>query len=471
MAALTAGMIGIVGLAVFSYLGFTKFANPFASPYTVHAIFSNANGLRPDSLVRIAGVNVGKVQSVGAVSGCKGVSRQQCSVADVTMTVDDPGLPIHKDATFAIRPRIFLEGNFFVDLRPGSPSAPTAPTGYTFPVQQGIEPVQFDQVLTSLQSDTRHNLQILLGQYGRAVKQGGPSYNASIQYWLPAYKYSAIVSHDALGIQPHDLSNFITQSGAVAGAIDAHPRQLQGLITDFNTTAGAFARQSGALQSAVAELPRALAAATPALNSLNAAFPPLRRFARALIPGVVSTGPAIDKSLPFITQLRLLVRPTELGGLTSDLAGTVPALAQLTQATIPLMKDGVRPASSCIANVIYPWSQLTLNDPNFGPSNGYPRRQVYVEAVDALPGLAGESRDFDANGPYIRTAGLGGAYTYSLGAGMYGTFFDKLTAAQPTLPPGGRRPPLKPHVPCETQPRIATLATPSSRPIPVLAGP
>ncbi len=47
-----------------TYLVFTKFANPFASPFTVHAIFSSANSLRPASLVRIAGVNVGKVQSI-----------------------------------------------------------------------------------------------------------------------------------------------------------------------------------------------------------------------------------------------------------------------------------------------------------------------------------------------------------------------------------------------------------------------
>ena len=58
-----AGVIGIVVIALLTYLAFTKFANPFANPFTIHAVFSSAGGLRPDSLVRIAGVNVGKVQS------------------------------------------------------------------------------------------------------------------------------------------------------------------------------------------------------------------------------------------------------------------------------------------------------------------------------------------------------------------------------------------------------------------------
>jgi phospholipid/cholesterol/gamma-HCH transport system substrate-binding protein len=479
-----AGLLAIVAIVVFVYLGFTKFANPFASPYTVHAVFSNANGVKPGSPVRIAGVNVGAVTGVGPVPGCKvgGTPQQtsagsstQCSAADVTFTVNNQGLPIHKDATFAIRPRIFLEGNFFVDVDPGTPEAPAAPDDYTFPIQQGTEPVQFDQVLTSLQSGTRQNLQTLLQQFGTALKKGGPSFNASIKYWLPAYQYSAIVAHDALGIDPHDLSNAINDQGTVSGAIDTHPQNLENLITNFNTTADAFARQSVSLQNAVAALPKTLAAAIPAFNALNSAFcsgpqkpncapGPLPQLAKALIPGVQSTGPMIDASLPFITQLRYLVSPSELGGLTADLSKTVPALSNLTRASVPLFANGVRPASSCVANVVIPWTKLTINDPNFNASNGFPPRPVYVEALDYLPGLAGESRDFDANGPYVRILGTGGTLTYSLQPGLLGQSLSPLEGEQPQPPPGEKSPPLEPNVPCETQPPITDLSTPTGGP-------
>jgi hypothetical protein len=211
----------------------------------------------------------------------------------------------------------------------------------------------------------------------------------------------------------------------------------------------------------VAELPNTLRTAVPALNAVYAALPPVETLAKALIPGVVSAGPAIDASLPFITQLRLLVQPSELGGLTSDLAATIPALADLTAESIPLMRNGVRPASSCLANVVHPWSQLTLNDPNFNASNGFPPRKVYVEAVDYLPGLAGESRTFDANGAYIRVLLTAGSLTYSLSPGSFGQAVAPLIATQPTLPPGGRRPPLQPNVPCETQPAISDLSSPT----------
>ena len=43
--------------------------------------------------------------------------------AVVTLRINDNGQPIHRDATIKIRPRLFLEGNFYVDLQPGTPSA------------------------------------------------------------------------------------------------------------------------------------------------------------------------------------------------------------------------------------------------------------------------------------------------------------------------------------------------------------
>ena len=247
----------------------------------------------------------------------------------------------------------------------------------------------------------------------------------------------------------------------MARALDAHPQNLQNLITDFNTTANAFARENVALQNAVAELPQTLAAAIPAFNALNAAFPPVRALSRALIPGVVSAGPAIDASLPFINQLRLLVQPSELGGLASDLAVAVPALATLTAETIPLMRDGVRPASSCLATVVYPWSQLTLTTRTSTHPTASRRARCIVEAVDYLPGLAGESRNFDANGAYIRVLLTGGSLPYSLQPGSFGEAVAPLVATQPTLPPGGNRPPLQPNVPCETQAPIRDLSSPT----------
>ncbi len=85
------------------------------------------------------------------------------------MTLKDEGLPIHEDATATIRPRLFLEGNFFIDLKPGTPSAPELDGDGEIPVTQTSTSVQIDEVLSALQSDTREELKGLLSGYGTAL--------------------------------------------------------------------------------------------------------------------------------------------------------------------------------------------------------------------------------------------------------------------------------------------------------------
>ena len=68
-----------------------------------------------------------------------------------------------------IRPRIFLEGNFFIDLDPGSPSAPEMDSGATIPVSHTSTAVQLDEILTALQSPVRADLSRLLESFGTAL--------------------------------------------------------------------------------------------------------------------------------------------------------------------------------------------------------------------------------------------------------------------------------------------------------------
>jgi phospholipid/cholesterol/gamma-HCH transport system substrate-binding protein len=102
-------VLSIVGVVVYLAFGGPL---PFSHRYTLDAVVQSANELHGGSPVRIAGVNVGKVTKVKPGPG---------TTAIVEMAIDGEGRPIHRDATLKIRPRLFLEGNFYVDLRPGSP--------------------------------------------------------------------------------------------------------------------------------------------------------------------------------------------------------------------------------------------------------------------------------------------------------------------------------------------------------------
>jgi virulence factor Mce-like protein len=432
----TTGLIALVVLSVLVYLGFTK-SIPFMPHYEVKAAFASANDLRPGSPVRIAGVEVGKVTAVQPL-------HQGGEGALITMRIKDSGRPVHSDATAKIRPRIFLEGNFFVDLTAGSPSAPELKDGDTIPVNQTATPVQLDQVLTSLQSDTRGDLKTLLREYASALDgEGAKGFNRSIPWWKPAYKSSAIVSAAMLGTEQHDLSGYVKNAGATAAALDRNGETLKSLVTDFRVTAGAFAREQANLQAAIGELPNTLRAAQPALASLNAAFPPVRTLARELLPGVRSSVPAIDASLPFIAQLRALVAPPELRGLAADLQPTTANLAKLSATSLPLYAE-VRRNAACANDVVLPWSKDTVPDDQFRASG-----QVYQEAPKVLPGLAGESRSGDANGQWFRVLVASGTNLVTLRPGVFSTTAMPILGTNPPRP--SKRPPLNQTTRCQTQ--------------------
>jgi phospholipid/cholesterol/gamma-HCH transport system substrate-binding protein len=162
------GLIAIVVIAIASFLAYTK-ELPWHHGYEVKAVFSSAQNVRVKSPVRIAGVEVGEVTDVQPLTSdspeyqaatgsqaspaASGPPGQQAAV--VTMEISDEGRPIHEDATFKLRPRLFLEGNMFVDVSPGTPESNEAESDYTFPMSQTSYSVQLDQVLTTLQSDVR----------------------------------------------------------------------------------------------------------------------------------------------------------------------------------------------------------------------------------------------------------------------------------------------------------------------------
>src|SRR5919204_155744 len=180
-------------------------------------------------------------------------------------------------------------------------------SGSTIPVTQTSAPVQIDQVLSSLQSNTRENLQLLLTGYGSAL-DGKPlpgedadqvpqvrgltaaqALNRSLDYSPQALRGTALVNQGFLGEDPHDLSKLVAATQKVSAALNANEGVLQDFITNFNRTMAAFAAQQTNLQQSVHLLGPVLTKAHSALLHLNQSFPPTRAWAREILPGVHET--------------------------------------------------------------------------------------------------------------------------------------------------------------------------------------
>jgi phospholipid/cholesterol/gamma-HCH transport system substrate-binding protein len=425
MSKLRAGILALAVIGLFAYFGFTK-ANPFSNPYQLNAVFNNVNNLKPKSPVRIAGVEVGKVKKVEPVTSGDGAAR-------VTMELKKKALPLHQDAEAHVRSRIFLEGNFFVDIQPGSPSAPTMKDGGTIPIQRTSAPVQLGQVLSALQNDTREDLKVFLKEYSKGLSgKGARGFNQSIRYWTPAYKNAALANDATLGVDPtRDVQRVLKGQQRTFKALDEEPQKLKSLVTDFNSTAGAFASQDVALEAAIPALRDTLETAQPALASLNNALPTLRVFSKEALPGVRSSGPTLDASLPFIHQARLLVRPEELRGTAATLRKYIPSLVRLNARSVPLSSEA-RQLSACTNKVLVPYQHTKIPDVD---DHANTDQEVRYQLQRGFPGLSGESRLSDGNNQSFHGSGVPNPV--------------KVQPAPPTVI--DQPPPRRPDIPCETQ--------------------
>lgn len=426
-----AGLLALVVVLLAVYLAFIG-GNPLSSPYTLNAAFRTASNVKPGSPVRIAGVDVGKVTSIEPLGG---------GGARVQMEIDDDGLPIHADATLKVRHRIFLEGNAFVDLRPGSPSAPVLDDDADpIPVTQTASPVQLGDVLTALQSDTRADLQTFLDEYSQGLQgEGARGFRESVRYWETAYRDTALVNRAALGQdRDRDVQRVLQGQRRTFAALARDEEALKGLVSNLSVTANAFAREGAALEAAVPELRDTLAAAGPALQSINGALPSVRSFASDALPGVRSSGPVLRAGTPFLAQARRLMAQEELGGTAQELRDQLPSLVQLTQTSVPVLEQA-RALSACTNQVLDPFVNSRIPNPE---EPGNQDQLVLHQLQRSFVGLAGESRLSDGNGTWFRAMAVApGELTPGTGG------------VRPAAPSdrGNQPPPRRPDVPCETQ--------------------
>jgi phospholipid/cholesterol/gamma-HCH transport system substrate-binding protein len=428
MSTFKAGVLAVTTLVLLAYFGFTK-ANPFANPYELKAMFRDVQNLKPRSPVRMAGVEIGKVTKVQPKDGG--------GAAEVTMELRNDALPIHDDARAQIRSRIFLEGNFFIEIQPGSPSTGELDDGSTLPARQTASTVTLPDILDVLDSDVRGDLRTFLHEYGTVALEGGgaKAFNRAIPSFEPAYRYGALTNDALLGVDPdHDVQRLLRGQQQTFAALASNPDALKELVTDLNTTAGAIASEDSALAAAVPALRDALREGYPALGELNAALPTLRVFAREATPGVRSSVPALDAAIPWFRQARGLVQESELKGLAADLRRAVPSLVKLNTRLVPLLKQ-LRALSSCTNSVLVPFMESEIPSIEEGNSGHSVREQINRSFV----GLAGESRNHDANTPVFHIQGVN---PFKLATGRI----------EPAAPPNANvPPPHRPDVPCETQ--------------------
>ncbi len=448
-----------------TYYAFTH-TIPFESHFTLSALVSNSVNVRSGSPVRIAGIDVGAVTGVDAGPG---------QTSKITFTLNDNGLPVHRDATLRIRDRLFLEGGYYLELNPGTPSAPLAKSGFEIALSQTSSPVQFYKVLSTFNLATRQNLQNLLNTMNEAFsappgqplsESGAAGFKQAVPQLTPTLKDIAWVSRALRGTRPGDIHTLLTSASGVTSTLAGVSPQLVDLVHNLNVTSTALAATDGALGQTIAGLDQLLQVAPATLAAIDHALPAVVNLSQALTPVLKVSPPLITKVTHSVEQLGTIVAQPErqrfLGALNTTFV-QFPTVQRLLASVFPVTKQ----VNDCLHSHVIPILKQQVPDGSL--STGRP---VWQDFAHFLPGVAGATGSFDGNGPYTRV--LANAGTDSITGGLLGSL-PILGPIVGSAPPGGgslvgARPSwvgdlsssaFHPEVPCSTQP-VPSLGAPAA---------
>ncbi|MFL5829680.1 MAG: MlaD family protein [Solirubrobacteraceae bacterium] len=317
--------LSCVGLLLFLWLSFGGTIPLAAQGYRFKASFPNAQQLATQADVRIAGVSVGKVV---AESLDPGGNR---TIA--TIQLDRQYAPIHRDARAILRQKTII-GETYVELTPGSPSAPAVSDGGML-ARTRVEPaVQLDQIFNALDPVTRRAFQVWQQQLALALRGNGQNLNSAIGN-LPQFAADANDVVRVLDVQRTATIRLIRNGGTVFAALTQSQPALRNLITSAGTTFATTAANNQQLAATIAVLPTFL-------NETRLTFARLQQFAldtdplvQALVPVAQSLGPTLTALQTLSPDLQTLF--VELRPLIGASVTGFPAFARVLRGAEPLL--------------------------------------------------------------------------------------------------------------------------------------
>jgi phospholipid/cholesterol/gamma-HCH transport system substrate-binding protein len=331
------GLIVVALIVAVVILGNQRFTLPAGVPLVgsdfreVEAELETAQAVTPGQgqTVNIAGVEVGQISSV----------RLEDGKAIVGMKIEPEHATIYRDATILLRPKTGLK-DMVAELTPGTRAAGELEDGQRIPASQTMPDVNLDEILASLDADTRDYLRILLGDGGRALRGNGRELAQAIRRIEPTAHYARRVN-EQLAERRQNIKRVIHDFSLLMEELGSKDDQVAEFVENSNAVFASLADQDANIRATVRELPSALDATQKALASADAmatelgpTLEGLRPAARALAPALRETRPFLTETTPIIRdQLRPFSRaalPTvrELRPAMRDLAAATPNLTR-----------------------------------------------------------------------------------------------------------------------------------------------
>lgn len=306
-----------------------RLESPLAERYGLNLEFAAVDGVKPEtgSPVTVAGVSVGQIDTVGLEDG-RGV---------LHVRIDPAKLPsVYEGARAVLVPNTPLK-DMQIRLDPGPAEGRRLAAEATLPLRQTTSPVDSDELLRALDTDTRDWVRLLIHDMGLGVEGRKRDLNELLRALGPTATQMRELT-DLLAKRRTTIRDVVANLRIVAEATADGEDELRTAVDAGNATLGAIASQDDALLKALELLPSSLDAVDGTLRRAAPFAGALRRSLAALDTPLERL-PRTVRDLPDATRGLLPLPAAEL--------------AEFVDAAAPLGRH-VRPASRDLGAAIEP---------------------------------------------------------------------------------------------------------------------
>jgi ABC-type transporter Mla subunit MlaD len=318
--------------------------------YLVRAVFDNSSFVIPGEDVKIAGVKVGKIDSLDLTKDNKAV---------VVLDITDPAFQSFKTDAHCRIALQSLIGEQFVDCvataggndgrAPALPAIKDGPGKgqHLLSVSHNTTPVGVDLLNDIMRQPERDRFKLIINELGAGLAANGDSLRAAVRRANPALQQLDRVI-TILARQNTLIAKLTDDSDTVLGPLAAHRKDLGGFVDTAGQTAVATAKQGDALEEDFAKLPGLLQELKPAAQRFGA-------LADQMTPAVASLSaqaPAVNQAIKDLGPFSLSATPAvqTLGDVADRGRQTFPKIGGLVD-SLSNLSVPLQPVASNLGNV------------------------------------------------------------------------------------------------------------------------
>jgi phospholipid/cholesterol/gamma-HCH transport system substrate-binding protein len=299
--------------------------------YQATLVLPAASNLVSHTPIQIDGRDAGTIEDVWTEEGR----------AMVRVSVDSQYAPLHDGTNARVRWKAVL-GERILELLPGPVKNPALPDEAL--IVGSISPVEFDEVLATLDPATREKLTSLIGRLDGTLKGHEPDLNATLHTAGPAIDAVGGVL-DGIGNDGPAISDLVSRMNSLTSEAVERRTDVSDAIEHLAHAAAEISQRRAEIRETLRELPSTLTevdrtmrrvpaatdATVPLLNDLAPGVSRLPSVAKRLDSVTSDLEPALKDLRPTMNAARDVLRETP--GLLDATHGVFPPLAQAIDST------------------------------------------------------------------------------------------------------------------------------------------